>query len=111
MNNISKKIFLTATLVICCVLNVLPQNSRTPQEEDYYRILTLPVPEGILLEVGGVATLPDGRIAVCTRRGDVWTVENPTMENGDVPRYSLFASGLHEALGLLYHDGSGKTER
>jgi cytochrome c551/c552 len=106
MNNISKKIFLTATLVISCVLNVLPQNSRTPQEEDYYRILTLPVPEGILLEVGGVATLPDGRIAVCTRRGDVWTVENPTMENGDVPRYSLFASGLHEALGLLYHDGS-----
>ena len=106
MNNISKKIFLTATLVISCVLNVLPQNSRMPQEEDYYRILTLPVPEGILLEVGGVATLPDGRIAVCTRRGDVWTVENPTMENGDVPRYSLFASGLHEALGLLYHDGS-----
>ena len=28
------------------------------------------------------------------------------MENGDVPRYTLFASGLHEALGLLYHDGS-----
>ena len=106
MNTISKKIFLTATLVISCVLNVLPQNSRTPQEEDYYRILTLPVPEGILLEVGGVATLPDGRIAVCTRRGDVWTIENPTMENGDVPRYTLFASGLHEALGLLYHDGS-----
>ena len=45
MNNISKKIFLTATLVICCVLNVLPQNSRTPQEEDYYRVLTLPVPD------------------------------------------------------------------
>ena len=84
MNTISKKIFLTATLIISFVLNVLPQNSRTPQEEDYYRILTLPVPEGILLEVGGVATLPDGRIAVCTRRGDVWTIENPAMENSDV---------------------------
>ena len=106
MNTISKKIFLTATLIVSFVLNVLSQNSRTPKEEDYYRILTLPVPEGILLEVGGVATLPDGRIAVCTRRGDVWTIENPAMENGDVPRYTLFASGLHEALGLLYHDGS-----
>ncbi|HZI25538.1 MAG TPA: hypothetical protein VFD46_10685, partial [Chryseolinea sp.] len=106
MNNITKKIFLTATLVISGALNVFPQHSRMPQEEDYYRILTLPVPEGILLEVGGVSTLPDGRIAVCTRRGDVWTIENPDMENGDVPRYTLFASGLHEALGLLYHDGS-----
>ena len=106
MNTISKKIFLTATLIISFVLNVLPQNPRTPQEEDYYRILTLPVPEGILLEVGGVATLPDGRIAVCTRRGDVWTIENPAMQNSDVGRYTLFASGLHEALGILYHDGS-----
>ncbi|HZB12460.1 MAG TPA: c-type cytochrome [Chryseolinea sp.] len=87
-------------------LNGLAQNTRTPQEEDYYRILTLPVPEGILLEVGGVATLPDGRIAVSTRRGDVWVIENPTMDNGEAPRYTLFASGLHEALGLLYHDGS-----
>jgi len=106
MNTISKRIFLTATLLVSVVLNVLPQNPRTPQEEDYYRILTLPAPEGILLEVGGVATLPDGRIAVCTRRGDVWTIENPAMQNSDAGRYTLFASGLHEALGLLYHDGS-----
>ena len=77
MNTTSKKIFLTATLIISFVLNVLSQNPRTPKEEDYYRILTLPVPEGILLEVGGVATLPDGRIAVCTRRGDVWTDRKP----------------------------------
>jgi cytochrome c551/c552 len=77
---------------------------KTPAEDDYYRIITIPTPEGILLEVGGVATLPDGRIAVSTRRGDVWTIENPGMENGGAPLFKLFASGLHEPLGLLYKD-------
>lgn len=80
------------------------QSPKPPKEEDFYKIITIPVPEGILLEVGGVATMPDGRIAVATRRGDVWMIENPNGENGD-PKFSLFASGLHEALGLLYHDG------
>lgn len=73
-------------------------------EDDYYRIVTIPTPEGVLLEVGGVATLPDGRIAVSTRRGDVWTIENPSMENGNAPLFRLFASGLHEPLGLAYKD-------
>ena len=71
---------------------------KNSKEDDFYRMVTLPVPEGILLEVGGVATLPDGRIALATRRGDVWTVENPYMANGQQPRFTLFASGLHEAL-------------
>lgn len=79
---------------------------KTATEDDYYRIYTVPVPEGILLEIGGVATLPDGRIAVATRRGDVWTIENPYRQNGGTPRFTLFASGLHEALGLLYKDNS-----
>jgi cytochrome c551/c552 len=75
-------------------------------EDEYYKIITIPTPEGVLLEVGGVATLPDGRIAVSTRRGDVWTIENPTMENGSAPSFKLFASGLHEPLGLAYKDNA-----
>lgn len=77
---------------------------KPPVEEDYYKIITIPTPEGILLEVGGVATLPDGRIAVSTRRGDVWVIENATMENGSSPSFKLFATGLHEPLGLAYKD-------
>jgi cytochrome c551/c552 len=94
--------------MVSCLLTATiaeAQSTKAPKEDDYYRIVTIPVPEGILLEVGGVATMPDGRIAVCTRRGDVWLIENPTAENGD-PRFTLFASGLHEALGLLYHEGA-----
>jgi cytochrome c551/c552 len=98
----------TLFIIFCSLAfaEAVAQLTKTPTEDDYYRILTLPTPEGMLLEVGGVATLPDGRIAVCTRRGDVWIVENPTMEKGSSPRYTLFASGLHEALGLAWHDGA-----
>ena len=80
------------------------QSLDRPTEEDYYRIVTLPTPEDVLLEVGGLTTLPDGRIALCTRRGDIFIVENPSMYEGTAPRYVRYASGLHEPLGLAYHN-------
>jgi cytochrome c551/c552 len=86
-------------LLISCV--VWAQES--PKEEDYYKIVSLPVPEGILLEVGGVTMMPNGSMALATRRGDIWVVENPSSRN---PYFRKFASGLHEVLGLVYKDGS-----
>ena len=60
-----------------------PQPSAMAAAENaYYRLVTIPIPEGIVLEVGGLTTLPDGRLGVATRRGDVWIIENPTMERG-----------------------------
>lgn len=76
-----------------------------PTESDYYKIITIPVPEDILIEAGGVCTLPDGNLAVSTRRGDVYIIENPYMEGGQNPNFRRFASGLHEILGLAYVDG------
>ncbi|MEO8563507.1 MAG: plastocyanin/azurin family copper-binding protein [bacterium] len=75
-------------------------------ESEYYRMSTVPIPEGIVLEVGGLETLPDGRLAVATRRGDVWLVENPGSVNGGRPTFTRFAQGMHEALGLAYRDGA-----
>ncbi|WP_027303021.1 plastocyanin/azurin family copper-binding protein [Rudanella lutea] len=77
--------------------------SRPMTEDDYYRIVTLPVPEGVSLEVGGLAPLPDGRLAACTRRGDVWLIGNPYMQGSRVPTFKRFAAGLHEPLGLMWH--------
>jgi cytochrome c551/c552 len=74
-----------------------------PKEDDYYRIIKIPVPEGVILEVGGLCNLPNGHIAASTRRGDVWIIENPTSGK---PNYRRFATGLHEILGLVYKDGS-----
>jgi cytochrome c551/c552 len=79
------------------------QALRVVGEDEYYPIVTLAVPEGILLEIGGVATLPDGRVAVTTRRGHVWMIENIAAKDGRC-NYKLFASGLHEPLGCTYQD-------
>ena len=85
----------------------IAQNNDLPVEQEYYRIVTLPIPEGVILEVGGLATLPDGNLAVATRRGDVWLVEKPYYDvNDPAPRYFRFAEGLHEALGLQYRNGA-----
>lgn len=82
------------------------ENEILPTEDAYYKIIDLPVPEGIVLEVGGLVTLPNGDLMVSTRYGDVWKVENPYMRNGQYPHFRLFAHGLHEILGLAYQDGS-----
>ncbi|MFI5193240.1 MAG: plastocyanin/azurin family copper-binding protein [Chitinophagales bacterium] len=74
----------------------------TQKEEDFYQIVTLPIPEDVILEVGGMTFLPDDALAVCTRHGEVWIIHNPYMKNGMPPQYHLFAQGLHEALGLNY---------
>ena len=61
---------------------------------------TLPLPTGVKMEGSGLASLPDGRLAVATRNGDVWLFKM----NGTAP--TKFASGLHEPLGLSFHDGA-----
>ena len=80
--------------------------ARVAAENDYYRMSSIPIPENVVLEVGGLETLPDGRLAIATRRGDVWVVENPAGVNGGRPHFTRFAQGLHEALGLAYRDGA-----
>lgn len=74
-----------------------------PTEDEYYKIIKVPIPEGVVLEVGGLATLPDGSVAASTRRGEVWIIENPYSAR---PNYRKYASGLHEILGLVWKDGN-----
>ena len=76
------------------------------KEEDFYKLLTVPIPEDVVLEVGGLASLPDGRLAVSTRRGEVWLISNPYMTGNTLPHYKRFAQGLHEALGLAYQNNT-----
>lgn len=91
-------------LLLFFSIHVLAQTSRPQTEEDYYQLHTISIPEDVKLEVGGLAVLPDGRLAVSTRRGEIWMISNAYMFSGQ-PRYTRFASGLHEVLGLVYKDG------
>ena len=95
-----------ATLVCFTLAIGNPQSAtaqESPKEEDFSKIIKISAPEDALLEVGGLAVLPDGNLGVATRRGDVFIVENPTSPR---PYFRRFASGLHEVLGLTYQDGA-----
>lgn len=74
-----KKILLYSFILSFTSFVVQAQN-RPMTEEDYYRIVTLPIPENVQLEIGGLAVLPDGRLAASTRRGEVWMINNPYLK-------------------------------
>jgi len=96
-----------AMACVCCFLGAAKVQSQVPLNEgDFYRIETLPIPQDVILEVGGLDVLPDGQLAVSTRRGDIWMIQNPSMAGPARPTFTRFAHGLHEALGVAYRDGS-----
>ena len=74
-------------------------------EAEYYRIVDLPFPKDLTLEVGSFDVLPDGRLAIGTRRGNIWLVDG-AFDKRPRPRFHLFASGLDEVFGLGYRDGA-----
>lgn len=75
-------------------------------EADYYELQTFTTPDGAVLEVGGMGFLPDGSMAVSTRRGEVWLVDGALGDNVADAEYTMFANGLQEGLGLNVVDGS-----
>jgi glucose/arabinose dehydrogenase len=73
------------------------------QQNEYYRVETYELPSNVNFEASGLAVMADGKLAVCLRKGEVWIAQNPA----DVkkPGFNLFASGMHELLGLAFHEG------
>ena len=67
-------------------------------EAKSYAVETFTTPDNCVLEVGGLAFRPDGKLFACTRRGEVWLIDNPT--DPAKAKFTRFAAGLHEALGL-----------
>jgi hypothetical protein len=57
--------------------------------------------DGLNLEVSGMAWLTTGNLAVSIRKGEVWILDNVLSTDPAKIQYSLFASGLHEPLGLM----------
>ena len=76
-----------------------------PKESDFYTITPFEAPEGHSVETGAIALLPGGKVAVCTRRGQIWTIENAFTHPERPAKWRIFAEYLHEPLGLAYRDG------
>ena len=56
--------------------------------------------EGLTLEVSGMDFVSDSKLAVAIRKGEVWLLDG-VLGEPDKVRYTQFASGLHEPLGVL----------
>ena len=103
-------------LFACVVAIIFIGTSVTGDEDDYYRIISVatskatadsrsphwkPAPDGLALEISGIAVLDDSRIAVCIRKGEVWIMDGVYDEPPSSVGYRKFASAFHEPLGLL----------
>ena len=80
-------------LILCLALAVSSVlRAADPQESDFYKITTFSPPQTTAMEVGSIELLPGGKLALGTRRGEIWTV---TDADGDPEKtkFQLFASG------------------
>ena len=75
------------------------------EEKKYYTITNIPIPPGIPMRPGSFEILPDKRLAVGTRRGDVYFISG-AFETPPNPTYHLYASGQDEIFGLSWRDDS-----
>ena len=73
---------------------------------DYYLRERIPLPQGEIMELGSIALMPEKKIAVTTRRGEVWICSGAYEKDLSKVTWSKFASGLHEPLGAFWKDGS-----
>jgi glucose/arabinose dehydrogenase len=95
--------------VLVSLLLVLLCRAATGQqpapEDAYYRLVRFPMQERIVLEPGALEFLPDGKLAVATRRGEIYLVDKPLADKTEAATFTQFASGMHEVLGLAWRDG------
>ena len=74
------------------------------REPDYYNIYDVSLPFGAVVEAGSIVSMPDGRLAVGTRRGEIYFATGHDA-TPPAPMWKLFATGLTEIFGLAYRDG------
>jgi hypothetical protein len=96
---------------LCLLFPLLPclvLSAADPVESDFYKITSFETPKETALEVGSIELLPDGQMALGTRRGEIWLVRGAGSSDSTAVRYQRFASGLHEVLGLAWNAKEGQ---
>ena len=75
------------------------------REREYYPIVNIPLPKDTVIEAGAFAVLPDQRMAVGTRHGEIFLIDGVDAPK-PVPSFHRFASGLDEIFGLTWNDNA-----
>ena len=106
LRNLDMKTFKSITLLLVSFSFVFADDHshKAPVESDYYPITTIPLPEGEVIEVSGIDILPGNKVAIASRRGDIFVGEGVWGDNPN-PKWTLYARGLHETLGISWKDG------
>jgi hypothetical protein len=87
-------------VLIAAAVPARAQDKKPSIEDEYYKLLRFDIPPGEVLECGGLDFLPEGKLAVGTRRGEIWLIDNATAADPKQATFTRFAHGLHEILGL-----------
>lgn len=76
------------------------ENIATSKTTSFSRSADWDPGEGITLEVSGIEKYDEKRLIICLRNGDVLILNNPDTAAKSQPDFTLFATGLHEPLGI-----------
>ena len=69
-------------------------------ESKYYPLTEIPIPPEVPLKSGSFDITADGRLAVGTRKGDVYFIDG-AFESPPRPTFHLFASGQDDIVALI----------
>lgn len=90
---------------LCCAQTLGEYWNTAEREAEFYRIVDVPVPDGIELEASSFEVMSSKRLAIGTRRGDIYLVDG-AFEDHPQPQFRRFAAGLDEVFGLAFRDNS-----
>lgn len=97
---------LASALFLLCSSAHRAAADHAASEAKFYPIITLPIPTNIILEAGALQMMPSNRVAVSTRLGDIYLIDGAFENPPAKVKFNLYASGLHEVLGLALRDNS-----
>ncbi len=78
---------------LLCSCHLFDQDNK--ENSASYIVESIEMPDGLTAETGAIEFLQDGRLVACFLRGEVMFYDPGTK------KWSLFAEGLHEPLGIL----------
>jgi glucose/arabinose dehydrogenase len=87
------------------ICGLLLCSAHAQQQSEFYSREEIPLPEGEVMELGSIALMPDQKIAVTSRRGDLWICTGAYGDDLSKVAWKKFAEGLHEPFGMFWKDG------
>ena len=81
-------------------------SAHAAKQSDFYNREEIPLPPGEVMEIGSIALMPDHKVAVTTRRGDLWICTGAYDDDLKKVTWKKFAQGLHEPFGMFWKDGA-----